>query len=76
MIVSPQLSRTAVALGGKLVAWDVTHHASGKTWTVRVRVTPPDGTVYRIVRHGARVAIVPHMGLAPDQAFVAARHRP
>jgi hypothetical protein len=72
VILSPALSRTAVALDGKVVAWDVTHHEDGKTWTVRVRVTPLDGTVYRVVRHGSRVSIVPPTGLGPGQHFVTA----
>ena len=70
VIISPTLSRTAVELGGKVVAWDVTHHEGGKTWTVRVRITPLNGTVYRVVRHGSSVSIVPPMGLGPGQTFV------
>jgi hypothetical protein len=70
VIISPMLSRTAVELDGKVVAWDVTHHEGGTTWTVRVRVTPLDGRIFRVVRHGSRVSIVPAMGLGPGQTFV------
>jgi hypothetical protein len=38
--------------------------------TVRVRVTPLDGKIYRVVRNGGRVSIVPAMGLGPGQHFV------
>jgi hypothetical protein len=70
VIISPKLRRAAVEFDGEMVAWDVTHRENGKSWTVRVRVTPLDGTVYRIVRRDGRAAIEPAMGLGPGQKFV------